>query len=493
MRSNSLLVLTLAVVALGAFIFFYEKDLPSTDERRELDKKLFDLEKDEIEGLRLEADGQIVDLERQARSPEEDDEDGAEADQIGAAPTEWRLREPFDSRADPTAVDTLLTQLTSLEKERTLSDLSRTDAGLDEPRAVVSLRREDGEQTVLEIGSEVPASSQMLVAVRGRDEIYLVERTLFEQVIKEPGSWRDRRLFAVSRGDIEALRIEHRESAAEDPHRLRLARRGEAFWLEEPFADRADEEAVNGLLTGLTGLTASAFVDDPLLSAEKVGLEPPLAVIEAELGGTSGSLRLEIGDATAGGQRYARAGGQVVEIAPDLHSALVRPAEAWRARSLAALQVFSIDRVEIEDDDGTVVLSREGADWRRDDERIPYAAASDFLYAVTEIEAERVIDRQRAIRQGQPLANPYLTIRLTGKDGTVEELEIFAPVDEGTETDEEGADLATRSQAVATASGREPVLLIPDSALENLELRLTELRVAEPLAEEPEEGAEADS
>ena len=54
MRPKSLLVLTLLVAALAAFVFFYEKDLPSTDERAELAKKVLRIEEDDVDSILIE-------------------------------------------------------------------------------------------------------------------------------------------------------------------------------------------------------------------------------------------------------------------------------------------------------------------------------------------------------------------------------------------------------------------------------------------------------
>ncbi|MEM7354282.1 MAG: hypothetical protein AAF657_25985, partial [Acidobacteriota bacterium] len=65
MQPKTLLALSLLVAGLGAFIFLYEKDLPSTDERLERAKRVLQLEADEIDSLEIAWDGQTVRLERQ--------------------------------------------------------------------------------------------------------------------------------------------------------------------------------------------------------------------------------------------------------------------------------------------------------------------------------------------------------------------------------------------------------------------------------------------
>ena len=66
MKPKTLLVLTVLVAILAAFIFFFEKDLPSTDERAEMEKKvLAPLEGDDVEAVEISWEGQSVRLEKE--------------------------------------------------------------------------------------------------------------------------------------------------------------------------------------------------------------------------------------------------------------------------------------------------------------------------------------------------------------------------------------------------------------------------------------------
>ena len=65
MRPRTLLVLLALVAGLGAFVWFYERDLPGSEQRAELAKKVFgDLESKDVTALGLEWEGKTVRLER---------------------------------------------------------------------------------------------------------------------------------------------------------------------------------------------------------------------------------------------------------------------------------------------------------------------------------------------------------------------------------------------------------------------------------------------
>ncbi|MDX1645190.1 MAG: DUF4340 domain-containing protein [Thermoanaerobaculia bacterium] len=472
MKPRTLLVLALLVAGLGAFVWFYERELPSTDERAELAKRLLKIDAGEVERVEIEWDGKKVELARSAASE-------AVEEDTGAAP-EWRLTAPLEARADTTAVSGLVERLVALETERTLEEADREEAGLGSPRGTVRLVTEGGEE-VVEIGAEVPASSNMIVGVEGRGEIYVVPASIWSDLTKEPSAWRDKKLFFGERAAIE------RVSLARGDERMLLARRGDEFWLEAPMVDRAAQSHVDSLLATLVALRASRFVDDPPADLAELGLEPPRAVIEVVLTDRAAPLEYEIGTAesrpegdegeTAAEQTlYLRANGELVAVGAALADHLERPIAAWRSHELAGMEVYEIDRASIEDDTGKTSLERDGGEWLRDGEKIVYGPATDFLYELVGARAERL-----AAEEEIDLSTPRLTVELVAEgdeegEGARETLTLYAPVD---------------GLVPARSSERPVVLLLPAEATEALEKELADLRDAELEASDEETAEEA--
>ncbi len=459
MQPRTLLILLLFAAGLGGFIFFYEKDLPSTDERRELEKKVLTLEADEVTGLILEWDGQRVRLERPPAAADSDPDDV----DTTPRPREWRLTEPLAARADGAQVDGLLSRITDLEKVRELEEIDRAEAGLEDPRARVTLSAAGGD-TVLELGAEVPASSDLVLAVAGRATAYQVASDLLADLTRDPGEWRDKKLFTGTRADVDRLTLTMGES------QVLLARRGEDFWIESPLADRADSELVNSLMSELTGLTVTTFLDAAPLAPEALGLAPAAGRLEAVLEGREQPFRIELGNpkSDAEGVVYGRADGQLFELATSLPDTLAKSPAEWRSRDWTTLQVFSIEGASFEDAAGTVELTREGADWLRGAERIDYSTASDVLYALADAAAEQVMERAEAAALGHDLSRPELTVHLTTKDSG-QELMLYP---------------AAGDLVAATSNDREAVLLLAAGTVEEIRREIGELREAEPLPEE---------
>jgi hypothetical protein len=470
MRPRTLAILTVVVAGLAAFIWFVERDLPSSDERARREKRVVLLEAEDVDRLTVAWADQVVELIRND-SPETA---GKSADGTTDSRRGWTLVRPLEARADAVAVEGLVGRLVELEKERTLEDVRPEDVGLAEPRGRVTLATDEAE-TVLEVGAEIPASSNMTLAVHGLDEIYVVRDSIWATLTKEPGEWRDRRLFVGETADIDRVTLRHGDGTVE------LVRRGEAFWIEAPIVDLADATAVSSLLSTVAGMSAESFVDQ-VPDAGTLGLTPPVHSIELVRGGGGESIRLEVGAPVAEGgsddvevaetpaasqSRYLRLNGQVVTTTAALSEHLERTPQEWRSLDWVSSESFDVERLVVTDALGELELRREDGDWLRDAQRIVYGPATDLLYAVTGARAIRALEADP-----DSLGAARLTLVLEAGDGRTETAWLYPAGEEG---------------AAVRVSGREAALLLSSETAAEISAAIEAVRGAdldEPAAED---------
>lgn len=460
MRPRTLLILALVVAALAAFIFWIERDLPSTERRAELAKRVVPVEAEEVTALVIERRGERVRLEREEKAGAGDEGDAADAADLG--PGRWRLAEPLAARADGEAVDRLVRDLAALEREREVEGTERSEVGLEVPRARLTLETASATHT-LEVGAEVPAGSSVVVAVDGGETLFVVPDRFWAEVDKEAGAWRDRSLFVSTRDEIQRVAVE-RPGA----QRLLLARRGESFWIESPATDRADAEAVDGLLREITSARAARFVDEQEPDVAAMGLETPSAVVEVVVDGREEPWRLELGapvDET-GDRRFARVDGQLVELGGALATTLERDPGSWHSLALTDLQAYQIDEARVTDETGVLELERQTGDWLRDGETIPYTVASDLLYAVGDAKGSAVISPDEAASLALHPETAELTIELSGSEREAT-LRLWPAVE---------------GRVPAGSDDRQWRVWLPEEAAASIRDKLAAVRAAEPEA-----------
>ena len=498
MRPRTLLVLTIVVVALGAFIRFYERDLPSSDERAKQAKKVLDFKKDQVTRVRLvlnsvagvgsAAGGTAVVLEK-LPPPKPAKPAAAKLSEALANPGpqalgEWRIAQPISAPADAAAVDRLLDSLANLEKSRTLDQVVPADVGLDKPRAVVALTLADKPgETVLDVGAAVPTGGQTIVAIAGRPQAYVVGDSLMSDVNKKPGDWRDRQMFHGDRDAVQRLAW----TVGSGP-RVVLARRGDRFWLESPIVDRADRDQVEKLLSDLVGLSAESFVEAPPPSSPPPPPPPVNSVLEAVVAGQPQPFRVELGAShpaaasvpaqpgappeAAGTLTSARVGATAFETRSPLAETLARLPAEWRSPLLSGLEVHQVDAVVVRDAQGAMQLTRSGTDWKRGGATISSLPVSDLLFAVTEAKADRLLTPAEAGALGAGAGQPAAAFEIKGGQAGSETITLYPP-------------LAGATHGVpARVSGRDTVLLLPEPKLKEIRDRIDAVRAAKPLPPE---------
>jgi hypothetical protein len=347
----------------------------------------------------------------------------------------------------------------------------------------------DGTKTELLIGSEVPGSGNLIVAVEGKPGASVVAGSLWESVDKDAAAWRDQDLFAPEREDVVAMTLEH--GAPDAPSTIRLTRAGEDFELQAPVRDRADADGVNALMRELTGLRASAFLDSPP-ALQSIGLDPPRARLTVEL--QSGEPFVLLWGARKEGSQesYAKTGDLVVTTAAALDQPLERAAADWRSKDWSAMPVFEVDRVIVADAQGALELTRAEGSWRRGDDAIEYGPVSDFLYAIDDAKAERIADPAEAAAIGQP--------QITVTFSALEEAAQAKPTPSG-ESPAPPAKSERLELYAATAEnlvpvrtdGREAVLLLKRETLDQIAAKLQAVRDAKPASEDPTPEPETES
>ena len=313
MSHRKLIVLTALVVALFAFVYLFERKMPTTEERVRKGDLVWELPEDHIEAIRLDRTSGTVELAR-------------------TGPTSWRLVKPDSYPADSAVVSDLLSQLARLRRAGgDTAEGKPDDYGFKSPSAKATITWKDDAKPgkklsrTLEFGIEIPGTEATAARVAGGDSVLFVSTAVALAVRKTADELKTKEVFPPA---SEAARLDVERGRG----RLSLAKKDGTWWLRQPLSDLAESGAVDKVIGSLTALKALEFLPAPQGQGglASFGLAPPfIHVVLADAKGPGTSVDIGAGRSD-GNSVYARRENQVFTVASTVVEDLSREAEAFR-------------------------------------------------------------------------------------------------------------------------------------------------------------------
>ncbi len=249
-----------------------------------------------------------------------------------------------------------------------------------------------------------------------------------------PGS--GQRLFDPAAFDPDAvtrITLERSPTSGGEPERSVFEKTGEKWWQTEPMRFEMVTWSIRMLATSAADLTILQTIArrdlKGDLSAEKLGLAPPMAVITYDT--AQGQHRLELGRIAAGGSAYIRkaSDGDVYVVEERLHRRVFEASpREWRIRNLLSSVTTDASRLTIERSEAgrTVSLVRLSGKWRL---ALPIetdadeAAVSKLISSLGSMQIESFVEDQPKDYAVFGLLAPWATITIetdrTGADGKI--------------------------------------------------------------------------
>jgi hypothetical protein len=435
MRSRNLILLALVVAGLGAFIYFQERHLPTTEERRAKADTLFpDLERDQVASLDIHNTHGAFRIVKRGDS--------------------WHLVEPIEFPADETAVSSLLGSLENLKAERTLteSEVDPKAYGLDRPSIALTLTTGDGSTSSLEIGDQAALGSNRAVRRNGESSVILVSGWFVRDLDRALDEWRSRDLAEIPADDVASLVV----LAGAD--RIELVRQGEAWRLLQPLEDVADRDHVRNLISDLDALRVEEFLDDPPPAAE-LGLDVPAYQVTILRSSGGDPLRLDFGSSRERDGRTQvacrRNASEHFWVDDRAATRLAKAPVRWRSTKVAAFDTWNAERLTITAGGSSVTLERKEGMWvAPQGGAVEYGAVQDRLAALAALEA---VDFDLVEPATPPTGTVELELKAVGDDAEPQQLSFsfHRPLVEG-------------GQALVRVSGRATVMSVNAATVEQI-------------------------
>ena len=191
---------------------------------------------------------------------------------------EWQIATPVQARADLSAIEALVSRLSGLQM-KSVVDVPEADGrkyGLDKPAATVKFGT-GSSQATLALGGPA-AEGTVYARDLSRPVVFTVESSILDELKKDPSEYRQKDLF---------------DARSFNATRLEIVRGGQTYTFEKtkgknkegqdeekwrqltPQARELDQASFDALLSALTNMRASSFVDAP---AAKALASPELTV-----------------------------------------------------------------------------------------------------------------------------------------------------------------------------------------------------------------------
>jgi hypothetical protein len=225
------------------------------------------------------------------------------------------------------------------------------------------------------------------------------------------------RLFVLDRNQIDGLVITNREQ------KLDLRRENNHWRLKAPLADRADQAAVDELMTSLEGARKEASISAEEVAASKnklqdFGLQNPRLRLQIVPNGGAQATEILFGNDTAvEGKTYLQIAGrgEVSVVNASLKKVLEKDVNSWRDHKVTDLAATDVNKLTVKNPAGEIELQRTADRWRivkplsarANDQKV-----NDLISQVTTLSVGGFVADDKADSAAYGLSEPRGTITL---------------------------------------------------------------------------------
>lgn len=415
------IVLVALAVALGVWLWI-DRDRITEGERKRRENSAFVVwRRDELTRISIAHDGESIVLERDrpASSSDKPSNEGKEG--------QWRLTSPRQERADPVAVERLLTTLEFANVARKVTDGAAL--GLDSPRAIGAVRM-GGLEVPFALGGASPRPEGSSYFRVGDATPIVISKEVADALLAPSDTYRDRTVVPYLATELARVEVKHGDRG------FALVRIDDHSFRIEESGVLASRSGVDRLWAALAEMRAEAFPKDA--DAERLTAHPVATVKLFPKDAGKPAAELVVGEACPGHP----ADVVVRRLAPDRVAACA-PQDivgylSGDAASLAEKHPFTMRMDEIEElrlehaGAATIEIARKGTGFhqRAPTDRDLAEAEAD---AATQLLERIAISEARAVSRSGTGAAPFASVgRAVVRSGEREQVvEIGAPGPDG--------------------------------------------------------------
>jgi hypothetical protein len=255
MNWRTTLILGGVVLAVFAYLKFFEMKQPSTEEAKRQAQNVVNFDRNKIDGVIIQ--------------------NGDEKIEIRHRDNKWRLETPFKDQADAGLIENLLSDLETWQKDGTIpaknveADKSKlNEYGLNRPKLKLKLLGPDKPPEIL-FGKDAALEGRMYVRFENSKETFLAKQSVKKDVDKKAEEFRDKKLTDLTTAQVRRIALKTPGGEME------LEKKGDHWEVVKPLRARADDEKVGDLIAQITTARIQQFVADDHGDLRPYGLAEP--------------------------------------------------------------------------------------------------------------------------------------------------------------------------------------------------------------------------
>src|SRR5689334_17246897 len=228
-RLTSTLILVVVLAGLGGYIYFVDAKKPaaSADGSSATKEKVFTVDADKINELRITYQGQTAALKK----------DGSG----------WKMTEPSQIDADPPEAISVATALSNVDIVRIIDENATNleQFGLANPAITVEFKGEGGAYGKLRLGNKNATQGEMYALKNDEKRVFLVSAFQETSFNRTPFDLRDKKILKFDRDKADSLVLSKGTASIE------MARKDSEWTITKPVPSRSDYTAIEGFITRL--------------------------------------------------------------------------------------------------------------------------------------------------------------------------------------------------------------------------------------------------
>jgi hypothetical protein len=361
MRFKGTLVLLIIVLALGAYVYFYEiKGGEQREKAKESENQVWKIEDKNVQQIDLISAGEHITALRKGEK--------------------WILTVPRQLDADSDELSRLAGSASSIRRESVVEQNATELAkfGLAPAQSGLKLKTKDGKEYGIDFGSNNPSGNFAYAAIPGQKVVFLVPTFTVEAFKKKLDDLRDHSVLSFQQPEAQSLSIKSSKGEID-----LIKDSNDRWWFKGSEKRAADSPQVRGMLNALSlGKIKEFFNDNPDDYAD-LGFGKPILDVSLTYGKDRAIKHLVIGAEKSKLRKKASkdATDKLTEATPEIYLAkgdsrpdlffvekdvvgkLLVPPDALRDKSLTAIQRWDVDSIILTNTKGSFSFAKTGGDW----------------------------------------------------------------------------------------------------------------------------------